>query len=413
MHRFYQEQYQLDGGKQDRYVTGSDAIGPDDGRLRHEGAADLQVPARASTIRDYAIDDNFFQAAFGGSFLNHQWLIAAASPVDPNGAPGGANATSTPVLDANGMPSNEPLYTSTLLGADAAGPAADGDVRPGRDAAAAAQPARVRQLRASTRCSRPSSRLAGHRSARQLPAQTNADDRRPADGGGRRLGVVLGRLVERERRHRTARAGRTARPRRRRRPAAATRTSTAGRPAHTGRAARTTCSSTTTSRSTTSPNYATRARRGRAAHLQDEVEFMQLARRRPTKDCNLKPVSFVKPIGDGERASRATRASRTAATTSSTLLQSIEGSTCAKDTMVIVTYDEFGGQWDHVSPPGQGNDNGPHDVWGPGTRIPALVLAPHLKATSSSTARSTTRRRSSRRSSTATGSPRSAPATRR
>ena len=47
--------------------------------------------------------------------------------------------------------------------------------------------------------------------------------------------------------------------------------------------------------------------------------------------------------------------------------------------MVIVTYDEFGGQWDHVSPPGQGNDNGPHDVWGPGTRIPALVIAPHLK----------------------------------
>ena len=27
VHRFYQEQYQLDGGKQDRYVTGSDAIG--------------------------------------------------------------------------------------------------------------------------------------------------------------------------------------------------------------------------------------------------------------------------------------------------------------------------------------------------------------------------------------------------
>jgi phospholipase C len=47
--------------------------------------------------------------------------------------------------------------------------------------------------------------------------------------------------------------------------------------------------------------------------------------------------------------------------------------------MVVVTYDEFGGQWDHVSPPGQGNDNGPHYVWGPGTRIPALVLTPHLK----------------------------------
>ena len=57
----------------------------------------------------------------------------------------------------------------------------------------------------------------------------------------------------------------------------------------------------------------------------------------------------------------------------------IEGSACAKDTMVIVTYDEFGGQWDHVSPPGQGNNAGPHDVWGPGTRIPALVIAPNLK----------------------------------
>jgi phospholipase C len=47
--------------------------------------------------------------------------------------------------------------------------------------------------------------------------------------------------------------------------------------------------------------------------------------------------------------------------------------------MVVVTYDEFGGSWDHVPPPGQGNDAGPHDVWGPGTRVPALVLAPGLR----------------------------------
>ena len=49
---------------------------------------------------------------------------------------------------------------------------------------------------------------------------------------------------------------------------------------------------------------------------------------------------------------------------------------------MLVTYDEFGGQWDHVPPPGQGNNNGPHDQWGPGTRIPALVLGPHLKGPS-------------------------------
>jgi phospholipase C len=61
------------------------------------------------------------------------------------------------------------------------------------------------------------------------------------------------------------------------------------------------------------------------------------------------------------------------------LLTAIQSSGCAKDTMVVVTYDEFGGQWDHVSPPGQGNNNNsPHDIWGPGSRIPALVLVPHL-----------------------------------
>jgi phospholipase C len=61
------------------------------------------------------------------------------------------------------------------------------------------------------------------------------------------------------------------------------------------------------------------------------------------------------------------------------LLRSIEGSACAKDTMVIVTYDEFGGQWDHVTPPpAQGGVAGPHDLFGPGSRIPTLVLAPGL-----------------------------------
>ena len=40
-----------------------------------------------------------------------------------------------------------------------------------------------------------------------------------------------------------------------------------------------------------------------------------------------------------------------------------------KDTVVVVTYDEFGGQWDHVSPPGQGL----YDQWGRGTRVPTLV----------------------------------------
>ena len=31
-----------------------------------------------------------------------------------------------------------------------------------------------------------------------------------------------------------------------------------------------------------------------------------------------------------------------------------------------------------MSPPGQGSTTGPHDEWGPGTRIPALVISPYL-----------------------------------
>ncbi len=40
--------------------------------------------------------------------------------------------------------------------------------------------------------------------------------------------------------------------------------------------------------------------------------------------------------------------------------------------LVIVTFDENGGWWDHVAPP-------KGDRWGPGTRIPALVVSPYAK----------------------------------
>ena len=112
------------------------------------------------------------------------------------------------------------------------------------------------------------------------------------------------------------------------------------------------------------------------AALQDEVAFDSLAQS-SNKECNLKPVSFVKPIGE-ENEHPGYGSEHAGSTHLVDLLSMIQDSACAKNTMVIVTYDEFGGQWDHVSPPGQGNDNGPHDKFGPGTRIPALIFAPGL-----------------------------------
>ena len=45
VHRYYQEQYQLNGGKQNRYVTGSDAVGLTMGYYDTRSLPDLQVPA--------------------------------------------------------------------------------------------------------------------------------------------------------------------------------------------------------------------------------------------------------------------------------------------------------------------------------------------------------------------------------
>jgi phospholipase C len=42
------------------------------------------------------------------------------------------------------------------------------------------------------------------------------------------------------------------------------------------------------------------------------------------------------------------------------------------ETMIIITYDENGGRWDHVAPPVA-------DRWGPGTRVPAIIISPRAR----------------------------------
>src|SRR5439155_18438753 len=112
VHRFYQEQYQLNDGAQNRYVTGSDAIGLTMGVYDTANLPIYQYLHEAGHPQ-YAIADKFFQSAFGGSFLNHQWFIAAATP----SWPGAQHA----VVDANGMPNNYPLYHATGPVSDPAG----------------------------------------------------------------------------------------------------------------------------------------------------------------------------------------------------------------------------------------------------------------------------------------------------
>jgi phospholipase C len=78
VHRFYQEQVQIDNGKMDKYAVVSDAKGLTMGYY-HTMTLPLAAEAQA-----YTLCDNFFHGAFGGSFLNHMWLVSARAPVFPN-----------------------------------------------------------------------------------------------------------------------------------------------------------------------------------------------------------------------------------------------------------------------------------------------------------------------------------------
>jgi acid phosphatase len=76
-HRFFEHQMQIDGGKNDGYAAWSDAGGLSMGHYDYSGSALYKL------AREFVLADNFFQGAFGGSFLNHQYLICACAPEYP------------------------------------------------------------------------------------------------------------------------------------------------------------------------------------------------------------------------------------------------------------------------------------------------------------------------------------------
>ena len=118
VHRFYQEKFQSNGGRQDRYVTGSDAVGLSMG---HYDTTRLPIYRylHSAGAPHYVIADRFFAGAHGGSFLNHQWLIAGRAPVvDQSGnVPDPTKRPRNSVIDSNGMPTAYPQYepTSSVL----------------------------------------------------------------------------------------------------------------------------------------------------------------------------------------------------------------------------------------------------------------------------------------------------------
>jgi phospholipase C len=287
VHRYYQEQVQIDGGKMDKFVSVSDAQGLSMG---HYHTAVLPMAAEAS---NYVLCDHFFHSAFGGSFLNHQFLIAAAAPTFP-----GAPASAVAVLDTAGN-----VVT-------------DGFVTP--DGFAVNTSFTVNNPHPS---STPAASL--------VPNQTNPTIGDRLTAAGQSWAWYSGGWND----------------------------AIAGHPAATFQFHHQPFAYYA--------NYAD-GTQAKADHLKDEADFIAAA-----NAGTLPAVSFVKPLGvDNEHPGYADIV--TGENHTIDLINAVRNGPNWKDAVIIVTYDENGGFWDHVAPP-------VIDKWGPGTRTPAIIISPFAK----------------------------------
>ena len=364
VHRFYNEQYQINGGRQNRYVAGSDAAGLTMGRYDTQ-ALPIYRYLHSADAPNYAIYDRFFQAAFGGSFLNHQWLIAAATPVWPNAVQDGSAADLHSVVGPDGFPAGTLLHPATPATKDAAlTQAANPDGSCAIPAGGPRPPAGTVCGNWAVNTTQPTYQPYAPETPvnRRLPPQTAPTIGDRLSSAGVDWAWYSGGWSNAD--------GDTLAP-------GWTNGNTPG-----------TCTDPNTDRKAVYPNCADKlfqyhhqpfnyyanyapGTAAREAHLRDEAEFIDAA-----MNGRLRPVSFVKPIG-AENEHPGYASEHQGSDHLVDLLKAIESGPQASTTLVIVTYDEFGGQFDHVAPPD--HRPGVSDQWGPGTRIPALVVSPLLK----------------------------------
>ena len=381
-HQFYQEQFQMNYGLMNRYVIANYTAGSVASYTETRTLPIYQYLHRQNSTVKYAIMDNFFHAAFGGSFLNHQWLVAARTPVWPNAVNDGSTKDLHSVVDINGMPSSKGSKNNGKYNPEYyESPSHDLPNVQDTNLTASCNPASNRGTTyPGTLCgdyvvntSQPAQQpfKPGEEAYKQVPLQTHATiaDRLSSKGvswawygGGwsnangeyRSPGWTNGKSSDRK------------------------------------------CTDTHTDPKAVFPycvnddysfhhnplNFFKKFDRktpsgmsNRKRHLRDEVEFRNLVTNSRNK-CKLRAVSFVKPIWGNTSHSRGGN-DLIGDQHLAELVEAVESSSCAANTMIIVTYDENGGEFDHVPPPGQ-NMPGVFDEWGPGTRVPSLVISPLL-----------------------------------
>jgi acid phosphatase len=329
VHQFYQNQEQIDGGKMDRFAEVSNAGGLSMGY--YDGAS---LPMW-KLAREYTLADNFFMGAFGGSFLNHFWLVCACTPVFPD-APGGIVAR----LDAQGRLTRLPDSPSSAL----QGPAryVPSQVTPDGFAVNTTQP----PYQPSGIPPAPGGNPAYADPARHpLPAQTarTIGDTLSARGvswawyaGAWTAAAVDGTQPPVQHRN-VIYNGAGGAPN--------------FQPHH-------------------QPfNYFARFAPGtpdRAEHLKDGQDFLDAI-----DHGRLPQVAFYKPQGKFNSHPGYSDVLSSDEHIAD-IVERIRRSPQWSSSLIIVTYDENGGFWDHVAPP-------KGDRWGPGVRIPAIIISPFAK----------------------------------
>ena len=104
----------------------------------------------------------------------------------------------------------------------------------------------------------------------------------------------------------------------------------------------------------------------RRQHLKDETDMIA-----DIATGSLPAVVFWKPIGElNEHPGYADTISGDRHMAD--VIESIRQSRMWKSTVIIVTYDENGGLWDHAAPPKA-------DRWGPGSRVPTVIVSPFAR----------------------------------
>ncbi len=288
VHRWYQERAQIDGGKMDKFVAYSDAA------TLSMGYYDIGKTSIWRYAKDYTLADNYFHGTFGGSYMNHIWLVCGCITRYP-----GAPEEITAKVDAagnmleDGAVTPDGIAVNTIYSVNAPHPAS----------------------------AKPETLLPSQKGLVTVGDQLSERQVSWAWYGGGWNDALAGHPDKLFEYHHQPFV------------------------------------------------YFAQFADGTAAkkdHLKDEADLFA-----DIKAGRLPAVAFWKPIGAEDQhpgyAELVMGDHKVEA-----VISAIQASPAWSDTVIIITYDENGGFWDHVAPPKL-------DQWGPGTRVPLIVVSPFAR----------------------------------